>query len=64
MDEEGWERYDLHGKKVYQLDICEAIHDHHLCPGVTAFCKDVAIGTSIIGVLRIKALDSCSVSTR
>jgi hypothetical protein len=20
---------------VYQLDICEAIHDHHLCPGVT-----------------------------
>jgi hypothetical protein len=20
---------------VYQLDICEAIHDRHLCPGVT-----------------------------
>ena len=35
MDEEGWERYELHGKKVYQLDICEAIHDHHLRPGVT-----------------------------
>jgi hypothetical protein len=33
MDEEGWERYELHGKKVYQLDICEAIHDHRLCPG-------------------------------
>jgi hypothetical protein len=35
MDEEGWERYELHGRNVYQLDICEAIHDHHLCPGVT-----------------------------
>jgi hypothetical protein len=29
------ERYELHGAKAYQLDICEAIHDHHLCPGVT-----------------------------
>lgn len=35
MDEDGWERYELHGVKAYQLDICEAIHDHHLCPGVT-----------------------------
>lgn len=35
MDEAGWERYELHGKKVYQLDVCEAIHDRHLCPGVT-----------------------------
>jgi hypothetical protein len=32
MDEDSRERYELHGKKVYQLDICEAIHDHHLCP--------------------------------
>jgi hypothetical protein len=29
------ERYELNGKKVFQLDICEAIHDHHLRPGVT-----------------------------
>jgi hypothetical protein len=29
------ERYELHGVKVYQLDICEAIGDHHLCPGIT-----------------------------
>jgi hypothetical protein len=29
------ERYELHGLKVYQLDICEAIGDHHLCPGIT-----------------------------
>jgi hypothetical protein len=35
MDKDGWERYELPGKKVFQLDICEAIHDHHLCPGVT-----------------------------
>jgi hypothetical protein len=28
------ERYELHGVKVYQLDICEAIGDHHLCPGI------------------------------
>ena len=35
MDDEGWEWYELHGEKVFQLDICEAIHDHHLCPGVT-----------------------------
>ena len=35
MDEDGWERYELHGKKVYQIDICEAIHDHRLCPGIT-----------------------------
>jgi hypothetical protein len=29
------ERYELQGVKVYQLDICEAIHDHHLCLGIT-----------------------------
>jgi len=29
------ERYEVHGVKVYQLDICEAIGDHHLCPGIT-----------------------------
>jgi hypothetical protein len=29
------ERYELHGVKVYQLDICEAIEDHHLCPGMS-----------------------------
>ena len=35
MDEDGWERYEVHGVKVYQLNICEAIGDHHLCPGIT-----------------------------
>jgi hypothetical protein len=30
------ERYELPpGVKVYQLDICVAIGDHHLCPGFT-----------------------------
>ena len=29
------ERYEVHGVKVYQLNICEAIGDHHLCPGIT-----------------------------
>ena len=32
-DADGWERYELHGVKA--LDICDAIHDHHLCRGVT-----------------------------
>jgi hypothetical protein len=35
MDEDGWERYELHEEKAYQLDICEAVHDHDRCPGVT-----------------------------
>jgi hypothetical protein len=30
------ERYELHGAKVYQLNICEAIGDRHLCPGITS----------------------------
>ena len=30
------ERYEVHGVKVYQLNICEAIHDHDLCPGITS----------------------------
>jgi hypothetical protein len=30
------ERYEPHGVKVYQLNICEAIGDHHLCPGITS----------------------------
>jgi hypothetical protein len=29
------ERYELHGVKVYQLNICEAIGVHRLCPGIT-----------------------------
>lgn len=28
------ERYELHGVKVYQLNICETIGDHHLWPGI------------------------------
>jgi hypothetical protein len=30
------ERYELHGVKVYQLNICEAIGDRHLCPGINS----------------------------
>ena len=30
------ERYQLHAVKVYQLNICEAIYDHVLCPGITS----------------------------
>ncbi len=29
------ERYEVHDVKVYQLNICEAIADHHLGPGMT-----------------------------
>ena len=29
------ERYEVHGVQAYQLNICEAIGDHHLCPGIT-----------------------------
>jgi len=27
-------------RKVYQLNICEAIGDHHLCPGITTFGRE------------------------
>ena len=40
------ERYEVHGLKGYQLDICEAIHDHHLCPGITTLSPgDIERGT-------------------
>lgn len=40
------ERYELHGVKVYQLNICEAIGDHHLCPGITSlYAGDFDLGT-------------------
>jgi hypothetical protein len=40
------ERYELHGVKVYQLNICEAIDDHHLCPGITTLkAGDHELGT-------------------
>jgi hypothetical protein len=29
-------RYELHGVKVYELNIREAIQDHDLCPGITS----------------------------
>ena len=39
------ERYEVHGVKVYQLDICEAIHDHDLCPGITSLrAGDIDLG--------------------
>jgi hypothetical protein len=40
------ERYELHGVEVYQLNICEAIVDHHLCPGITSlYASDFDLGT-------------------
>jgi hypothetical protein len=40
------ERYEVTGVKVYQLDICEAIGDHHLCPGITTLkAGDHDLGT-------------------
>ena len=40
------ERYEVHGVKVYQLNICEAIHDHDLCPGITSLhAGDFELGT-------------------
>jgi hypothetical protein len=40
------ERYELHGVKVYQLNICAAIGDHHLCRGITSLhAGDFDLGT-------------------
>jgi hypothetical protein len=30
------EQYEARGARVYQFNICEAIDDHHLCPGITS----------------------------
>jgi hypothetical protein len=39
-------RREVHGVKVYQLNICEAINDHHLCPGITTLsAEDFELGT-------------------
>lgn len=39
------ERYELHGIKAYQLDICEAIRDHQSCPGATVLkAGDLELG--------------------
>ena len=39
-------RYEVCGVKVYQLNICEAIGDHHLCPGMTKLkAGDFELGT-------------------
>ena len=36
----------MHCLKVYQLDICETIGDHHLCPGITTLSAgDFELGT-------------------
>jgi hypothetical protein len=29
------ERYPASGQRMYQLNICEAIGDHDMCPGIT-----------------------------
>jgi hypothetical protein len=40
------ERYEVHDVSVYQLNICEAIRDHHLCPGITTLkAGDFELGT-------------------
>jgi hypothetical protein len=40
------ERYEVHGVKVYQLNICEAIHGHNLCAGITSLhAGDFNLGT-------------------
>jgi hypothetical protein len=36
----------VYGVKVYQLDICEAIGDHDVCPGITTLkAGDFDLGT-------------------
>ena len=40
------ERYEVHGVRVYQLNICEAIGDHHFCPGITTLAAgEFELGT-------------------
>jgi hypothetical protein len=40
------ERYELRGMTVYQLNICEASGDHHLCPGITRLrAADLDLGS-------------------
>jgi hypothetical protein len=41
-------RYEVHGLKAYQLDICEGIADHHLCPGITMLSAgNLELGTVV-----------------
>jgi hypothetical protein len=43
------ERYEVHGVKIYQFDICEAIGDHDVCPGVTTLkAGDFDLGTGCV----------------
>lgn len=40
------ERYEVPGVRVYQLNICEAIGDHHLCLDITNLkAGDFDLGT-------------------
>jgi hypothetical protein len=40
------EQYEVHGVKVYQLNVCEALGDHDLCPGITTLSAgDFELGT-------------------
>jgi hypothetical protein len=40
------ERYELHGVKLYQFDICEAIGEQDDCPGITTLkAGDHDLGT-------------------
>ena len=51
------ERYEAHGVKVYQLNICEAIGDHHLCPGITSLhAGNLDLGTVAATALVTRSL--------
>lgn len=53
------ERYEVHGVKIYQFNICEAIGDHHLCPGITRLhAADIDLGTPANEVSDCKAVCS------
>ena len=40
------ERYEVHGVKVYRLNVCETTHDNDLCPGITSLrAGDLDLGT-------------------
>ena len=39
------ERYEVHGLKAYQINICAAISSHDQCPGITTLkAGDLELG--------------------
>lgn len=42
------ERYEVHGVNIYQLNICEAVGEHYLCPGITTLnAGNLELGRSL-----------------